>query len=126
MSSLSDKEELGTMELTPPAPLAGTVTPPLPAKRSDSFIDWRTLDPSTIQGEGIPLEELLFYREKIENLLATAPGRYVLIVGREIGGYFETLELAARYAAERYGRRPILIKKVVSKEPVHTFGSIVR
>src|SRR3954468_16336407 len=44
-----------------------------------AIVDWRTIDPATIQGEGIPVEELRFFIEIIDEMLRTAPGQYVLI-----------------------------------------------
>ena len=87
--------------------------------------DWRTIDPSTIQGEGIPVEELRFYRETIDEMLRLATGSYVLIVGREVISYFPDLEAAARHAEEYFRGQTFLIKKVAPIEPVHTTGGVV-
>ncbi len=96
-----------------------------PLLNLDGVIDWRTIDPATIRGEGIPVEELLYYREKIEDLLRDAEGRYVLIVGRQVVSLFPDLDEAARYAAQWHPDRPVLIKKVVAAESVHSLGGAV-
>jgi hypothetical protein len=87
--------------------------------------DWRAIDPSTIQGEGIPVEELRFYRETIGEMLRSAAGAYVLIVGRERISYFPDLEVAARHAEKHFRGRTFLIKKVAPIEPIHTTGGVV-
>jgi hypothetical protein len=87
--------------------------------------DWRTIDASTIQGDGIPVEELRFYRETIDEMLRVAAGSYVLIVGREVISYFPDLELAANQADRDFRGQTFLIKKVAPIEPVHTTGGVV-
>jgi hypothetical protein len=96
--------------------------PGLGVSHPEVQIDWRTVDPETIRGEGIPAEELRYYAERIEELLSHAEGRYVLIVGREVISLFEDLDSAAGYAREHYGDRAVLIKKVAAVEPIHTLG----
>jgi hypothetical protein len=102
--------------------IVGPVPPEPLAVHRGEFIDWRTIDPATIQGEGVPVEELLTYREKLDELLQHAPGQFVLIVGREIISLFPDLDSAARYATEQFGGRPVLIKKVAAVEPIHSLG----
>jgi hypothetical protein len=90
--------------------------------RSIPVIDWRTIDPAMIRGEGIPIEELLTYREKLDELLRNAPGQFVLIVGREIIACFPDFDGAAELAAEHFGGRKVLIKKIAPTEPIHSLG----
>ena len=87
--------------------------------------DWRAIDPSTIQGEGIPVGELRFYRETIDEMMRSSAGAYVLIVVRERISYFPDLETAANHAEEYFRGRTFLIKKVAPIEPVHTTGGVV-
>ena len=87
--------------------------------------DWRTIDPSTIQGEGIPVEELQFFRETIGDMLRFAAGSYVLIEGREMKGYYPDLEAAAGFAEKFLRGRTFLIKKVAPIEPIHNTGGVV-
>ena len=95
-----------------------------PTVRLEGGFDWRTVDPSTIQGEGIPVEELRFFGQKIDELLRDGAGQYVLIVGREIR-FFPDIEAATRYAEGSFRGGPILIKKVVAMEPMHGTGGVV-
>ncbi len=85
-------------------------------------VDWRTVDLSTVDGEGLPIEELRFYQEKLGEMLSVARGRFVLIVGREIVAYFDDLDSAAQFAAEHHRSRFVLIKKVDASEPIHSLG----
>lgn len=39
-------------------------------------------------------------------------GRWVVICNRELAGSFDTFEMAAEFAVERFGRGPYLIRKV--------------
>jgi hypothetical protein len=92
-----------------------------PACRSGEFIDWLTLDPATIEGEG-RIEQLRFYREKIEEMLRSHDGQYVLIVDRAIIAYFEDFESAAKHAIGNFRDRSLLVKKVARFEPIVTIG----
>jgi hypothetical protein len=90
----------------------------------DTSLDWRTIDPSTIQGDDIPVEELRHYQKNIDKMMCEAPGQYVLIAGREILAYLTDLESAASEARRRCEGRSFLIKKVAWLQPVQTFGGI--
>ncbi len=94
----------------------------LPSGPGPGVIDWRTLDPSTIRGDGVPVEELHFYQEHLEGLLRAGEGRYVLIVGRDVIAFFDNIEAAAGHAEEHYRDKAVLIKRVVASGPIHTLG----
>jgi Family of unknown function (DUF5678) len=91
-------------------------------RRYGEFVDWRKIDPSTIQGTNIPVEELRFYRENIDELLQSHEGQYVLIVGREIIAYFEDLGSAARHAEREFRGQTLLVKKVARFDPIQSIG----
>jgi hypothetical protein len=96
-----------------------------PMVHPEGVLDWRTIESTTIRGEGIPIEELLFYREKINELLQHAEGRYVLIVGRAVVSLFDDLDAAAQYSAQHYAGKAVLIKKIAAIEPIHTLGGAI-
>jgi hypothetical protein len=110
------KEEFGK----PAEPIQQINVPFNPAPRC---IDWRTIDPSTIRGEAIPVEELQFYVETLDKLLQMAPGRYVLISGRQVVAFFDDLDSAAEFATSHYSGKIILIKKIVATEPIPSLES---
>ncbi len=86
-------------------------------------IDWRTLDPSWFKG-GVdaPLAtEFVTYRDCLDELLRH-DGQYVVIKGHEIAGYFPDRESAVAAAIARYGRGPVLVKKIVEREPIRQIG----
>jgi hypothetical protein len=125
-------ETLDTDESTRSIPVAVTsssveesVQPQLSTIPREGTVDWRKLDPSTIRESGILVEELLTYRENLDDLLQRGSGQFVLIVGREIISLFPNLESAARYAAEHFRGRDLLIKKISQFEPIHTLGGAV-
>jgi hypothetical protein len=89
------------------------------------YLDWRTIDPSTIEGENILIEELRFYQENLEELMRVGAGQYVLIVGRQVHAYYHELEAAAREAERNFRGQSFLIKKVAWEQPIQTFGGIV-
>jgi len=90
-----------------------------------TFVDWRTIDPSTIEGTNVPVEELQTYRENIDELLRSHQGQYVLIVGREIIAYFEDFESAAKHAEREFRGRSLLVKKVAQFQQVHRIGGMM-
>jgi hypothetical protein len=89
-------------------------------------IDWRTFDPSLLEGGvNAPLAtEFVTYRDGLDELLCHE-GQYVVIKGREIAGYFEDRESAVSAAIARFGRGPVLVKKIVEREPVRRIGHAV-
>jgi hypothetical protein len=89
-------------------------------------LDWRTFDPASPKGGvNAPLAiELVTYRDCLDDLLRHE-GQYVVIKGREIAGYFLDRESAVAAAIARYGRRPVLVKKIVEREPVRRIGHAI-
>ena len=126
-------EALDTDESTQSIPVAVTtaarveepVQPRLSTVHREGVIDWRTIDPAIIRGNGILVEELLTYREKLDELLQRGSGQFVLIVGREIISLFPSLESAALHASEKFGERDVLIKRIAEVAPIHTLGGAV-
>lgn len=70
---------------------------------------------------GSPLaEESETYRREVERLLAEGrEGKFVLIRGTELVGFYDTFEEASREGTRRYfvKREPYLIKQVLTYEP---------
>jgi hypothetical protein len=88
----------------------------------DEF-NWRTFNPASLKG-GVkaPLAtELVTYRDCLDELLGHE-GQYVVIKGQEIAGYFLDREFAVAAAISRYGRGPVLVKRIVEREPIHRIG----
>ncbi len=89
----------------------------------DDDFNWRTFDPAMLEG-GVhaPLaSELVTYRDRLEELLPHE-GQYVLIKGREVAGFFRDRRSAVAAAIAKYGHGPVLIKKVVEREPFRRVG----
>lgn len=82
-----------------------------------SVVRWRTrvwrggkrmaLDREVARFKAIPPEEL-----------AANAGRWVVIVGDEVTGFFESFSHAAGHAARRFGRGPYLIREIGAVEVV--------
>ena len=89
----------------------------------DDFFDWRTFEPSTLEGgaKALLATELTTYRDRLDELLQRE-GEYVVIKGREIAGFFRNRRSAVEAAVAAYGPGPCLVKKVVEKEPVSRIG----
>ena len=94
-------------------------------KPKAEMLDWRTFDPSTIEtgGDNILISELITYKKNLDRLLERK-GEYVLIKGDEIVGYYPTLANALDAGAERFGREPALIKKIVLRERIHSSSGL--
>jgi hypothetical protein len=92
--------------------------------QAGSWIDWRTLDPDLIRGDGVQVEELRTYRDQINHLLADdkGQGQYVLIVGSDVIQLFPDLDEAVEHARKCLGDRQFLIKQITPTEPVHSLG----
>jgi hypothetical protein len=65
-------------------------------------------------------KELGTYRRELEKLLAHE-GKFVLIHGDEIGGFWDTYEDALKDGYSRYGLEPFLVKQVEAVERVQFF-----
>ena len=82
-----------------------------------------TFDPLMLKG-GLkaPLAtELVTYRDRLDELLLHE-GHYVVIKGRVIAGFFDDRESAVAAAIAQDGPGPVLMKKVVEREPVCRIG----
>lgn len=88
--------------------------------------DWRTFEPAWLKdGVDAPLAtEFVTYRDSLDELLRHE-GQYVVIKGQEIAGYFLDRESAVAAAIARYGRGPVLVKKIVEREPIHRIGHAI-
>jgi hypothetical protein len=64
-------------------------------------------------------QELRFYEERRHDLLASTPGAFALIKGKELIGTFPTLEEAYQQGIERLGNVPMLIRQILPAEPAH-------
>jgi hypothetical protein len=89
------------------------------------LFDWSKFAPSMIASEGRPslVEELTTYRDRLPELLQRE-GSYVVIKGRDYE-ILDDRDAALRYAVEHYGSEPVLVKKIVAKEPVRGLGGAV-
>jgi hypothetical protein len=88
--------------------------------------DWRTFDPAMLRGEAdAPLAtELVTYRDRLDELLRHK-GQYVLIKGPVVAGFFRDRRSAVAATIAAYGPGPVLIKKIVEREPVHRIGHAI-
>jgi hypothetical protein len=87
------------------------------------LFDWRTFDPSMLKSgaEAALATELITYRDHLDEWLSHK-GRYVVIKGREIAGFFPDRRSAVEAGIAAYGPGPFLVKQVVEKEPIRTIG----
>jgi hypothetical protein len=88
-----------------------------PSQRSSR--DWRTYDPRKVEGDQTLLEELITYKDHLEELLERKED-YVLIKGRRIIGIFADRQEAIEKAIALFGTEPALIKRIVAREPIVT------
>ncbi len=68
--------------------------------------------------------EIATYRARLPELLAHE-GKYVLIKGDEVIGFYKTSRAAVRAGRRRFGLVPMLVKKVVAVEPVIYIPNVV-
>lgn len=74
----------------------------------------------------MPLEmELGFFNENRADWLKHHQGKYVVILQRELGGFFDNAEAAFVAGLERWGNVPFLLKKVVDEETVEQIPALV-
>ena len=85
------------------------------------FTNWRTFDPSKVEGDKTLLEELITYKDHLEELLERK-GDYVLIKGRQVIGIFADRQEAIEKAVDLFGGEPVLVKQIVVREPIHYLG----
>jgi hypothetical protein len=68
---------------------------------------------------GMLEEELTYYEEHRQELLAADAGQFALIKGGELIGTFSTLQLAYSHGIERFGNTPLLIRQILPADPAH-------
>jgi hypothetical protein len=88
--------------------------------------DWRTFDPAMLEGgaEAPLATELVTYRDRLDELLQHE-GQYVVIKGTVVAGFFRDRRSAVAAAIAAYGPGPVLIKKIVEREPVRRIGHAI-
>jgi hypothetical protein len=91
--------------------------------RSEQSFDWRDFQPEMLQGKSTFAVELTTYRDHLDSLLASE-GKYVVIRGQEIIGIHDDFDAAVE-AAFRFTPEPVLVKKIVEKEPVREVGHVL-
>ncbi len=89
------------------------------------LFDWSKFDPAMVDSDGRPslVEELTTYRDRLPELLQHE-GAYVVIKGKT----YEILpdrEAALQYAMKQYWPVPVLVKRIVGKEPLNSLGGAV-
>jgi hypothetical protein len=93
--------------------------------QADDF-DWRAFDPAMLKGglKAALATELVTYRDRLDELLRHE-GQYVAIKGRVIAGFFRDRKSAVAATIAQYGPGPVLIKKVVEREPIGRIGQAI-
>jgi hypothetical protein len=74
-------------------------------------------DPGPRSYVGFAAEEAAYDRLKPE-LLRTAEGKFVVLVGKKMKGPFETFSDALRAGYSAFGPGPLFVKQVLAEEPV--------
>jgi len=97
-----------------------------PRRPKARLFDWRKYDPSMSLRNGTArlADELVTYRDRLQQLLKDE-GRYVLIKGHEVVGIYDSREEALQHAVDRFRDAPVLVKRIVAKEPVCDLGGVV-
>ena len=74
----------------------------------------------------MPLEvELAYFNAEKAVLLKHHEGKFVLVVGREVLGVFDTHDEAYKAGVTLKGNVPMLIKQVVKDEPTESIPAMV-
>ena len=108
--------------LVEPVPLLGAEPGPNLEMPGLAYFDWRRFDPAVHLEQGDPMaEELTTFGLRLDELLPFE-GQYALIQGREIRGIFPTRRQALDEAADRFGDRPALVKRIAALEPIEEAG----
>ena len=94
-----------------------------PASRWRRIFDWSKFDPSMVAAGSRPslVEELTTYRDRLPELLQRE-GAYVVIKGQDLT-ILDDRDAALRYVVEHYGSMPVLVMKIVAREPVGSLGA---
>lgn len=69
-------------------------------------------------------EEIATYKARLPELLAHE-GRFVLIKGKDVIGFFDTSSEAIREGYRRFGVVPMLVKRIAAVEPVIYIPNVV-
>jgi hypothetical protein len=70
--------------------------------------------------------EWLFFDSNRQRLVEQAEGKYALVKGRKVFGFFESERDALDAGYRRFGRPPFLVKKVLRVEvPLHLSSNLV-
>ena len=70
----------------------------------------------------MPFEkEMATYDANLIDLLGSQ-GKYVLILGDEISGPFDTFDEALDVGYDKYGLAPFMVKQIHKAEPIHYFA----
>lgn len=64
--------------------------------------------------------EIQTFREQLSTLLQNE-GKFALVHGEDVAGFFETYEDAIKAGYEKYGLEPFLVKKIQAMEEVQHF-----
>ena len=97
-----------------------------PKNPSDGYFHWRDFRSSMAnRGSGSSFAtELTTYRDHLDHMLANHQGKFVVIKGKEVVGYYRKRSEAITAGYQRYGRSPVLIKQVVEKSLIHHVSGI--
>jgi hypothetical protein len=89
------------------------------------LFDWSKFDPAMVKSDGRPslIEELTTYRNRLPELLQHE-GAYVVIKGKTYK-ILPDREAALQYAMKKYWPVPVLVKKIVDKEPLNSLGGAI-
>jgi hypothetical protein len=63
--------------------------------------------------------ELAFFESHLAEFLEKAKGKFVLIKGEEVVGFFDTDNAAYKAGIERFGVAPFLIREVLPEEQMY-------
>ena len=81
-------------------------------------------DPSKVVGDQALVEELITYKDHLDELLKRK-GDYVVIKGRKVVGIFADRQEAIEKAYELFGGQPTLVKQIVLRERIHSLGGVI-
>ena len=77
-----------------------------------------TVGPEALQ------EELAFFESMKAEWLLAHEGKFALIKGRQLAGFFDSDEQAYATGLEQFGNTSFLIKQVLKEEPVQTIPAL--
>ena len=69
--------------------------------------------------------ELRFFEEQLPELLRHHPGKFALIKGQELVATYDTMRAAYEAGFARFGNVPMLIRRVLEKQPVQFIPSLL-